>query len=89
MSQLLGAYFHQDSSSFYDSRDEALDEYVSATTPEERVQAGQELGELLTVVSSDQELETAARALGLDILPPQAMSLRQWLELVRNRVGTA
>ena len=89
LSQLLGAYFHQDFSHFYDSRDEALDEYVGAATPEDRAQAVQEFGELLTMVSSDQELETATTALGLDLLPPQGMTLRQWLEFVQNRVATA
>ncbi|MGI5373769.1 contact-dependent growth inhibition system immunity protein [Streptomyces sp. CA-251387] len=89
LSQLLGAYFHQDFSSIYESRDEALDEYVSEAVPEDRAQAAQEIGELLTMVSSDQELDTAATALGLDLLPPQGMSLRQWLELIRNRIAAA
>lgn len=89
LSQLLGAYFHQDFSRFYESRDEALNEYVTASAPEERAQAVQELGELLTMVSSGKELETAATALGLDLLPPKGMSLRQWLELIRRRIATA
>ncbi|WP_369387197.1 contact-dependent growth inhibition system immunity protein [Streptomyces sp. CG1] len=89
LSQLLGAYFHRDFTYLYDSRDEALDEYVSEAEPEDRAQAVQELGELLTMVSSDQELHTAAAALGLDLLPPQGMSLRQWLELIRHRIATA
>lgn len=89
LSQLLGAYFHQDFSSVYESRDEALDEYVSEAVPEDRAQAAQEIGELLTMVSSEQELDTAATALGLDLLPPQGMSLRQWLELIRNRIAAA
>ncbi|MFI6440002.1 contact-dependent growth inhibition system immunity protein [Streptomyces sp. NPDC050759] len=87
LSQLLGAYFHQDFSSFYDSREEALDEYVSEVLPEDRAQAAQEIIELLTMVSSDQELDTAATALGLDLLPPDGMSLRQWLELIRHRIA--
>lgn len=89
LSQLLGAYFHQDFSYFYDSRDQALDEYVSEVPPEERSQAAQEVGELLTMVSSDQELDTATTALGLDLLPPEGMSLRLWLELIRDRVAPA
>ncbi|MFE7170955.1 contact-dependent growth inhibition system immunity protein [Streptomyces sp. NPDC057616] len=88
LSQLLGAYFHQDFEYFYESRDEALDEYVSEALPEDRAQAQQELGELLTMVSSEQELDTAATALGLDLLPPEGMSLRQWLELIRHRIAT-
>ncbi|WP_026151259.1 contact-dependent growth inhibition system immunity protein [Streptomyces prunicolor] len=89
LSQLLGAYFHRDFSNIYDSRDEALDEYVSESAPEERTQGVQELGELLTMVSSDQELHTAATALGLDLLPPQGMALRQWLELIQHRIAGA
>lgn len=89
LSQLLGAYFHQNFSYFYDSRDEALDEYVGESLPEDRAKAAQELGELLTMVSSDQELHTAANALGLGLIPPQGMSLRQWLELIRHRIAAA
>ena len=89
LSQLLGAYFHQNFSYIYESRDEALDEYVSESTPDECAQAVRELGELLTMVSSDQELHTATTALGLGLLPPQGLSLRQWLELIRDRVATA
>lgn len=89
LSQLLGAYFHQDFSSFYASRDEALDEYVTESLPEERAQVVQEIDELLTMASSDQELDTATTALGLDLLPPQGMSLAQWLELIRQRITAA
>jgi len=89
LSQLLGAYFHQNFSYFYDSRDQALDEYVGEVLPEDRAQAAQELGELLTMVSSDQELHTATTALGLSLLPPQGMSLRQWLEMIRDRIAAA
>ncbi|CAL9554613.1 hypothetical protein SUDANB15_04482 [Streptomyces sp. enrichment culture] len=89
LSQLLGAYFHRDFSYLYGSRDEALDEYIGETAPEDRAQAAREIGELLTMVSSDRELHTAATALGLDLLPPQGMSLRQWLDSVRRRVAGA
>ncbi|MER6548351.1 contact-dependent growth inhibition system immunity protein [Streptomyces sp. NPDC001250] len=89
LSQLLGAYFHRNFSDFYESPDGALDVYVSEAVLEDRAQAAQELGELLTMVSSDQELQTAATALGLDLLPPQGMTLRQWLELIRQRITTA
>jgi len=87
LSQLLGAYFHQKFSEFYGSRDEALDEYVSESSQEDLAQAAQELEELLAMASSDQELHTAASALGLALLPPHGLSLRQWLELVHRRIG--
>jgi hypothetical protein len=41
------------------------------------------------MVSSDRELDTATSALGLGLLPPEGMSLRQWLELVRQRITAA
>ncbi|WP_121749490.1 contact-dependent growth inhibition system immunity protein [Streptomyces sp. E2N166] len=89
LGQLLGAYFHRDFSDIYASREEALDEYVSEAEPEDRVQTAQEIGELLTMMSSDQELRTATTALGLDLLPPRGMSLRKWLESIRRRIAAA
>jgi hypothetical protein len=59
---------------------------VSEAIPGDRAQAAQEIAELLTMVSSDQDLDTATTALGLDLLPPEGKSLRQWLELIRQRV---
>ncbi|MEU5752593.1 contact-dependent growth inhibition system immunity protein [Streptomyces sp. NPDC047829] len=87
LGQLLGAYFHRDFSDIYASREEALGEYVSETPPEDRAQAAQEIGELLAMVSSDQELITAGTALGLDVLPPRGTTLRTWLESVSRRIS--
>ncbi|MFI6661339.1 contact-dependent growth inhibition system immunity protein [Streptomyces sp. NPDC050523] len=89
LSQLLGAYFHRDFSYIYGSYDEALDEYVSSSAPEELAQAVRELGELMTMVSSDDELDTATTALGLDLLPPQGLPLREWLQQIRQRIAAA
>ncbi|MFD0249391.1 contact-dependent growth inhibition system immunity protein [Streptomyces sp. NPDC127113] len=86
LGQLLGAYFHRDFSYIYESREEALDEYVGEADPQDREQAAQEIGELLEMVSSEQELRTATTALGLDLLPPQGMSLRKWLESIRRSI---
>ncbi|MFE1589832.1 contact-dependent growth inhibition system immunity protein [Streptomyces sp. NPDC058737] len=86
LGQLLGAYFHQDFSYLYASREEALDEYVGESDPEDRARAAQEIGELLEMVSSDGELRAATSALGLDLLPPRGMSLRKWLESIRRRI---
>ncbi|MFR0352830.1 contact-dependent growth inhibition system immunity protein [Streptomyces sediminimaris] len=86
---MLGAYFHRDFSYVYDSYDEALDEYLSAAAPEERAQAIQEIGELLAMVSSDEELHTATTALGLDLLPPDGLSHREWLQQIRRRITAA
>ncbi|CAM5543219.1 hypothetical protein SROCM77S_04870 [Streptomyces rochei] len=87
LGQLLGAYFHRDFSFIYASREEALDEYVREAEPDDRAQTAQDIGELLGTVSSEQELRTAATALGLDLLPPRGMSLREWLESVRRRIA--
>ncbi len=64
LSQLLGAYFHRDFSYIYESREEALDEYIGQSEAGEREQAVRQLGELLAMVSSDEELRIAATALG-------------------------
>ncbi|WP_369170222.1 contact-dependent growth inhibition system immunity protein [Streptomyces sp. R28] len=86
LSQFLGAYLHRNYSEFYASPEAAIDDYVSEVEPEDRTQAAQEITELLTMVTSDEELHTATTALGLDLLPPDGMSLRQWLELMRQKV---
>ncbi|MFF0735535.1 contact-dependent growth inhibition system immunity protein [Streptomyces chartreusis] len=89
LSQFLGGYLHQNYSDFRASPDDAIDEYVAESAPEHRAQAAHEITELLGMVSSDQELDTATTALGLDLLPPQGTSLRQWLELIRRRITVA
>ncbi|MEV6998630.1 contact-dependent growth inhibition system immunity protein [Streptomyces sp. NPDC093982] len=89
LSQFLGAYLHRNYAEFYASPEAAVDEYVVEAVPEDRAQAAQEITELLTMVASDQELHTATTALGLDLLPPDETSLRQWLELIRRRITTA
>ncbi|WP_330354868.1 contact-dependent growth inhibition system immunity protein [Streptomyces chartreusis] len=89
LSQFLGGYLHQNHSDFHATPDDAIDEYVAESAPEHRAQAAQEITELLTMVSSDQELDTATTALGLDLLPPQGTSLRRWLELIRQRITVA
>ncbi|MFG2788761.1 contact-dependent growth inhibition system immunity protein [Streptomyces sp. NPDC048419] len=89
LGQLLGGYFHQDFSDFYDSHDEALDEYISEVLPEDQAKAAQEIRELLAMVTSDQELKTATAALGLSYSPPRGMSHRQWLQHIRQRITEA
>ncbi|MFE4575554.1 contact-dependent growth inhibition system immunity protein [Streptomyces chartreusis] len=89
LSQFLGGYLHQNYSDFHATPDDAIDDYVAESAPEHRAQAAQEITELLTMVSSDHELDTATTALGLDLLPPQGTSLRQWLDLIRRRITAA
>ncbi|MFI6561535.1 contact-dependent growth inhibition system immunity protein [Streptomyces sp. NPDC050534] len=89
LGRLLGGYFHQDFSDFYDSHDEALDEYISEVLPEDQAKTAQEISELLAMVTSDQELKTATSALGLDNRPPRGMSHRQWLQHIHQKITAA
>ncbi|MGY6023156.1 contact-dependent growth inhibition system immunity protein [Streptomyces spinosirectus] len=89
LGQLLGGYFHQNFPDFYGSRDEALDEYIAELPREDREKTAQEIKELLDIAQSEQELDTATSALGLGLLPPDGMTLRQWLEFVRQRISPA
>ncbi|MFI6008169.1 contact-dependent growth inhibition system immunity protein [Streptomyces sp. NPDC051243] len=89
LSQFLGGYLHRNYSEFHASPEDAIDDYVSEVDLEDRTQAAQEITELLTMVSSDEELHTGTTELGLDLLPPQGMTLRQWLELIRQRIAGA
>ncbi|MEU0603492.1 contact-dependent growth inhibition system immunity protein [Streptomyces sp. NPDC006393] len=84
LSSLLGGYFHQDYPKFYGSHREALDDYLDGNPREYLAAAAQELGEFLSRVSSDKELERAAEILGLMVYPPDGVSLRQWLTDIRN-----
>ncbi|EPD54750.1 contact-dependent growth inhibition system immunity protein [Streptomyces sp. HGB0020] len=87
LGQLLGAYFHQHFLSFYDSYDDALDDYVSEVLPEDKVQVAQDIDELLAMVPSEQELDSVTSILGLGYRPPQGMTHRQWLQQIRQRLS--
>lgn len=87
LGQFLGGYLHQNYSEFHASPDDAVHEYATETAPEDRAQAAQEITELLAMVAADEELRTAASALGLDLLPPEGTSLRQWLEIMGRRIA--
>ncbi|MGW6788054.1 hypothetical protein [Streptomyces chartreusis] len=70
---------------------------IAARDPARAATAVQQIDELLSVglfseeIADDVEsqLDTATTALGLDLLPPQGTSLRQWLELIRRRINVA
>ncbi|GAA3234259.1 contact-dependent growth inhibition system immunity protein [Streptomyces lavendulae] len=84
LSNLLGAYFHQDFSLEYSSHREALDDYASDASEGDLRQVADEIHEFLTVNDSDQLLKKSAATLGLGVLPPQGVRLRQWLADVRE-----
>ncbi|WP_250402367.1 contact-dependent growth inhibition system immunity protein [Streptomyces cellostaticus] len=79
LSSLLGGYFHQDYPRFYDSHREALDDYLDRNPGEYLAAAAQELGDFLSCVPSDEDLDRATEILGLMVYPPDGVSLRQWL----------
>ncbi|MEU7024111.1 contact-dependent growth inhibition system immunity protein [Streptomyces sp. NPDC046203] len=86
LSQMLGAYFHQDFSLEYSSYREALDDYVSDASESDLRQVADEIRAFLVVNESDQLLKESAATLGLGILPPQGVRLRRWLSDMREIV---
>ncbi len=83
---LLAAYFYQDFSQEYSSHREALDDYVSDASEDDLRQLADEIREFLIFNESDRLLKQSAATLGLGILPPQGVRLRQWLTDVREIV---
>lgn len=86
LGQLFGAYLNQDCPDFYASWEEAIDDYRNEMDAEDVRNSANEITELLTIVRSDQELDQASDALGLELLPPTGTTLRQWLENMRYRI---
>lgn len=84
LSQLLGAYFHQDFPLEYSSHREALDDYISDTPESDLRQVAEEIREFLTLNESDQSLKKWTSSLGLAVSPPSGVRLRQWLADVRE-----
>ncbi|MFE2478153.1 contact-dependent growth inhibition system immunity protein [Streptomyces sp. NPDC059389] len=84
LSNLLGSYFHQDYSLEYSSDREALDDYVSDTSEIDLRQVVDDIREFLIFNDSDQALKKSAATLGLGILPPDGVRLRQWLADMRE-----
>jgi hypothetical protein len=86
LGQLFGAYLNQDCPDFYDSWEEAVDDYRSELIEDEVRRSVNEITELLTIVPSEEQLNLATKAIGLEILPPTGKSLKQWLEIMRARI---
>ncbi|WP_328621562.1 contact-dependent growth inhibition system immunity protein [Streptomyces sp. NBC_00354] len=61
-----------------------MDDYASDTSEIDLRQVADEIHEFLTLNESDQLLKKSAATLGLSILPPQGVRLRQWLTDVRQ-----
>ncbi|CAL9302608.1 contact-dependent growth inhibition system immunity protein [Streptomyces sp. SudanB182_2057] len=95
LAQFLGAYFYQDSLKLeYGSHAEAVDDYLSGEPAEDLGKAAAEIGELLDLDQSEDQLREATATLGLEEPPPAGVPLRQWLVdlqgLIRHhlRAGT-
>ncbi|MGW2836657.1 contact-dependent growth inhibition system immunity protein [Streptomyces sp. NPDC001493] len=86
LSQMLGAYFHQDFSMEYSSHREALDEYISDTPASDLQKVTEEIREFLNLNESDRSLKKWTSELGLAVSPPSGVRLRQWLADVREIV---
>lgn len=84
---LLGARFNQEFSRFYASHREALDDHFSLTDEESQAELVRELESLLSLVDSDAELDHATQVLGLQVYPPEGVSLRQWLTDIRDIIA--
>jgi len=84
LAHLLGAYFHQDFDLEYQSREEAVDDYLSGEPRDYTLQAAAEINDLLALTPSDDDLEEATGILGLDLEPPDGVSLHRWLTDVRD-----
>ena len=86
---LFGAYFHQDSLED-ETPDEVVESFVRGEWPQSTRTAWLELVALLGRPLNDRELEETVTELGADVDPtPDGMSLRQWLESVRDRLAEA
>ncbi|MEU3908210.1 contact-dependent growth inhibition system immunity protein [Streptomyces goshikiensis] len=68
----------------YSSYGEALDDYVSGASESDLRQLADEIREFLVLNESDQLLKESAVTLGLAVLPPRGVRLRQWLTDMRG-----
>jgi catechol 2,3-dioxygenase-like lactoylglutathione lyase family enzyme len=89
LAHLFGAYFHQDSD-LDGAPDEIIGSFIGSEGPATTRQARLELVALLGRPLNDGELESAIMDLGADVDPtPDGVSLREWLEAVRDRLAEA
>ncbi|MGW4222651.1 contact-dependent growth inhibition system immunity protein [Streptomyces bauhiniae] len=81
---LLAAQFNQDFSRFYGSHGEALDDYFSANPEDAVAETAREIESLLSMAETDGELDRVTEVLGLQVYPPDGVSLRRWLTDIRD-----
>ncbi|MFE9845536.1 contact-dependent growth inhibition system immunity protein [Streptomyces goshikiensis] len=86
---VIGGHLRQflaDFSLEYSSHGEALDDYLSDASESGLRQLAEEIRAFLILNESDRLLKKSAVTLGLAILPPRGVRLRQWLTDVRGIV---
>jgi len=80
LAHFLGAYFYQDSLKLeYESHTDAVDDYLSGESTDDIGKTASEIGEVLALNPSADELAEAAEVLGLREPPPADLSLHRWL----------
>ena len=79
LGMLLGARFSQEFPRFYTTHEEALDDHLSLNDEESLNKLVRELEYILSLISSDVDLGRVTEMLGLQVYPPEGVSLRQWL----------
>jgi CdiI immunity protein len=88
LSSLLGAYFHQDISYVYPTRDGSVDDeviladYFTTHWPYEVAATVSEISELLAMGSDEDFLAMATTELGSEVIPPQGLSHKEWLSAI-------
>ncbi|MDN3262263.1 contact-dependent growth inhibition system immunity protein [Streptomyces sp. CSDS2] len=88
LARFLGAYFYQDSLKLeYGSHAEAIGDYLPGEPAEDIGKAATEIGGLLTLNQSEDQLHEATTTLGLAEPPPTGVPLRQWLVDLQGLIG--
>ncbi|MEV4334826.1 contact-dependent growth inhibition system immunity protein [Streptomyces sp. NPDC049597] len=87
LSHFLSAYFHQDFDAEYASHREAVDDYLDGVSEGDLRIVIKEIQDFLDMNTDDISLRDASRTLGLCISPPKGVSLRRWLNDVREIIA--
>ncbi|UYQ62616.1 contact-dependent growth inhibition system immunity protein [Streptomyces peucetius] len=84
LAHFLSAYFHQDFDVEYASHREAVDDYLDGVSEDDLRTVAAEIQQFLVLNADDVSLRESSQTLGLRIGPPKGVSLRRWLNDVRE-----
>ncbi len=88
LTQLLGAYFHQDWVAEFDHYEDVLTTIRQSTDATCRQTAVQEIETLLAVNRTENDWQTILQQIGCEFNPASAgLNTQQWLELVQTCLG--